>query len=56
MPRAKTNEEYYAEVSRINPDIEISGLYVNGNSKMHCKCKICRYEWTSTARNLLKKK
>lgn len=56
MPRAKTNEEYYEEVSRINPDIGILGFYVNGNSKMHCKCKICGYEWTSTARNLLEKK
>lgn len=56
MPRAKTNEQYYAEVSYINPNIEILGFYVNGNSKMNCKCKICGYEWTSTARNLLKKK
>lgn len=56
MARAKTNEEYYEEVSRINPDIEISGFYVNGNSKMHCRCKICEYEWNSTARNLLKSK
>ncbi len=56
MPRAKTNEEYYEEVNLINPNIEVSGFYVNGNSKMHCKCKICDYEWGSTARNLLKHK
>ena len=56
MPRAKTNEEYYEEVSRINPTIEVTGFYVNGLSKMHCRCKICGYEWTSTARNLLEPK
>ena len=43
MPRAKTNEEYYEEVSRINPTIEVTGFYVNGLSKMHCRCKICGY-------------
>lgn len=56
MPKAKTNEEYYKEVTKINPDIEITGFYVNGNSKMNCKCKICGYEWTSTARNLINPK
>lgn len=56
MPRAKTNEEYYKEVSRINPTIEVTGFYVNGLSKMHCRCKICGYEWDSTARNLLEPK
>lgn len=56
MPRAKTNEEYYKEVQNINPDIAITGLYKNGNSKMNCTCKLCNYKWTSTARNLLKKK
>lgn len=56
MPRAKTNEEFYAEVNIVNASIEISGIYKNGNSKMHCKCKTCGYEWSSTARNLLKPK
>lgn len=56
MPRAKTNEEYYKEVTKINPNIDVTGIYTNGLSKMHCKCKICGYEWNSTARNLLKPK
>ena len=43
MPRAKTNEEYYEEVSRINQTIEVTGFYVNGLSKMHCRCKICKF-------------
>ena len=56
VPRAKTNEEYYEKVSRINPNIEVSGFYVNELTKMSCKCKICGYPWTSTARNLLEPK
>lgn len=56
MPRAKTNEEFHEEVKLVNPDIEVTGFYVNGDSKMNCKCKICVYEWTSTARNLIKPK
>ena len=56
MPRAKTNEEFHEEVKLVNPDIEVTGFYVNGDSKMNCKCKICGYEWTSTARNLIKPK
>lgn len=56
MPVAKTNEEYYEEASKINPHIKITGIYHNGGTKMHCECKTCHYEWTSAARNLLKKK
>lgn len=56
MARAKTNEEFHNEMKLVNPDIEITGFYVNGDSKMNCKCKICGYEWTSTARNLIKPK
>lgn len=56
MPRARTNEEFYDEVRIINPNIEISGFYKNVSSKFSCKCKICGYEWSSTARNLLKNK
>lgn len=56
MARAKTNEEYYNEVTEINPNIKISGFYVNGNSKMNCQCNECGYKWISTARNLLNPK
>ena len=41
MSKRKTNEEFYKEVYSINSDIEVSGLYINGLSKMNCKCKIC---------------
>ena len=56
MARRKTNEEYHKEVKQINPHIDITGTYLNNNTKMNCKCKTCGYKWTSTARNLLKHK
>lgn len=56
MPIAKTNKEYHNEVNSINPEIFVDGFYQNGLSKMKCTCKKCNYEWTSTARNLLKSK
>jgi len=55
MARKKTQEEFEREVQKVNPHIEISGVYLNGNSKIQCKCKKCNNEWTSTARNLIKK-
>lgn len=56
MSKKKTHEEFLQEVNKINPHIEISGLYVNVESKINCKCKVCGYEWTTTAKNLLKPK
>lgn len=56
MARRKTTKEYYQQVNKINPNIIISGEYLNGDSKITCECKICGYLWTSTARNLIYKK
>ena len=56
MGKRKTHEEFVAEVNKLNPHIEISGLYVNAESKINCKCNVCGYEWTTTAKNLLKPK
>lgn len=33
MSRAKTNEEFHEEVKLVNPDIEVTGFYVNGDSR-----------------------
>ena len=46
MGKRKTHEEFVAEVNKLNPHIEISGLYVNAESKINCKCNVCGYEWT----------
>lgn len=54
MGRKKTHEEFLQEVNKINPHIEISGLYVNVESKINCKCKVCDYEWTTTAKKFIK--
>ena len=56
MGKRKTHEEFIDEVTTINPHLEFIGEYINGNSKIKCKCKKCGYEWTSTARNLIKPK
>ena len=56
MGNRKTHEGFVAEVNKLNPHIEISGLYVNAESKINCKCNVCGYEWTTTAKNLLKPK
>lgn len=56
MAKRKTNDEFYQEVYSINPHIELSGTYKNGDSKIRCKCKKCGYEWITTARNLIYKK
>lgn len=38
-------ETFIEEMSVINPDIEILSPYKNWNSKIHCRCRICGYEW-----------
>ena len=55
MPRAKTNEEYYEEVSRINPNIEVFGFYVNGLTKMinTTKGTIEALDWKLNLSNLI---
>ena len=40
-------------VNAINPDIIILGEYVNGSTKIHCKCIVCNHEWDPCASGLL---
>ena len=35
-------------VQKINPDIEVLGVYVNANTKILHKCKKDGYEWEAT--------
>ena len=41
----KTTEEFKSEIYTVNPYIEILGEYINSNSPIECKCKICNYIW-----------
>ena len=45
MAKKKTHEEYVEEVAKINPDIEVVGVYVNNSTKILHRCKKCGYEW-----------
>lgn len=40
-----TNDEYIAELNIINPNIEVVGTYVDANTKIEHRCKICGYSW-----------
>lgn len=52
--RTKGRNDFIKEMATINPNIEILGEYVNNKTKIHCKCKICGYEWSVVPNNLLR--
>ena len=52
MPKAFTNEYFYQQMKELHPDINITGKYVNTNTKMHC-IHLCGYEWDTIALVLL---
>lgn len=49
----KSHDLFVDEMSKLNNNIEILGKYINNNSRIHCKCKICEHEWNPLANNLL---
>lgn len=56
MSRKKTHEEYVIEVSQVNPNIEVIGLYINNSTKILHRCKIDNNEWMARPSNILKGK
>lgn len=50
---SKGMEKFREELSFINPNIEVSGEYINKEIKIACKCKICDNKWEATPNNLL---
>ena len=52
MPKKKTQQEFKLEVQLNHPNIIVSGEYINAKTNVHCKCKICNYEWNTTPDNL----
>ena len=50
----KTTEQFIKELSKINPNIEILGEYINSQTKIKCKCKIDGYEWKTKPSHLLR--
>lgn len=52
----KTHSHYVNELSIINPNIKVIGIYAGDNVKTQHKCIICDYEWDATPGNLLQNK
>ena len=50
----RTHEQFVSEMSTVNPDIEIIGLFTTLKSKILVRCKKCGREWHTTPANLLK--
>lgn len=49
----KTHKEYTDELYKYNPDIEVTGEYINAKIPITHKCKICGYEWPIAPSNIL---
>ena len=53
--RTYWNTETFKErMKEINPNIEVLGEYINSDSKIDCKCKICGNPWSPIPSSLLK--
>lgn len=51
--KRKTHQQYLAEISDNNIQIEPIEKYVNGNTNIHHRCKICKHEWDVRPNNIL---
>ena len=47
-----TTEEFKQQLNDIHPNLEILGEYVNANTKIKTRCKICNYTWDVTPASL----
>lgn len=54
MRRKKTHEQYVIEVSKINPNIEVIGLYIDAKTKVEHKCKIDGNVWAALPNLILR--
>lgn len=51
--RRKTHEQFVADLSVVNPSIEVIGRYQNSASPINVRCKVCGYEWSPIARSIV---
>ena len=49
----KSPETFQEEITRINPNIKLLSRYINGQTKVKCRCEICSYEWSAVAQSLV---
>ena len=50
----KDQKTFIDEVSSINPDIEIIGVYTGRHNFVQARCRICGHEWSPRASSLLR--
>ncbi|HFO4998470.1 TPA: GIY-YIG nuclease family protein [Escherichia coli] len=50
--RKLTHEEQVAVIADVNPDVEVIGEITGNKTKVTCRCKVCRHEWSPTPCNL----
>ena len=48
MPHIK----HVAAIAKINPDVEVLGEIINVDTKVLCRCKVCRHEWNARPNDL----
>lgn len=49
----KSHDEYVHEISLLNPDIEVIGIYINAKTPILHRCKIDGCEWYAAPTNVL---
>ena len=49
-----THKEFITKLHQVSSNIEVIGTYVNGDTKIKCKCKIHEYEWSVRPADLLR--
>lgn len=54
MSKKKTHAEYVAELAKVNPDIEVIGIYCGASIKIPHRCKKDGYVWDATPNNILR--
>lgn len=54
MAKKKTQEQFEKEVHEKYPNIEIKGKYINGTTKIDCRCVIDNYTWSVIPNSVLK--
>ena len=55
MARKRTHDQFVNELNIINPNIEALGTYINVDTKIQVKCKVCGHIWFVRPSDLLRK-
>jgi predicted Zn-ribbon and HTH transcriptional regulator len=50
----KAQDVFVKQISLVNPEIEITGVYTGRHSPVKARCKVCGYEWEPIASSLLR--